>query len=49
MYFQIAFPKKLTVSGINPVVTSAFPWCISLKAVKLPLSAMMPGAFKSRG
>lgn len=39
----------MTGCDINPVVASAFPWCGSLEVEELPLSAMMPDAFKSRG
>lgn len=48
-YFQIALPKQLTGCGINAIVASSFPWQVSLKVEKLLLSAMIPGALKSKG
>lgn len=48
-YFQIALPKQLRGWGINAIVASSFPWQVSLKVEKLPLSAMIPGALKSKG
>lgn len=41
--------SQTTGCGINPIVASSFSWQVSLKAEKLLLSAVIPGALKSKG